>query len=212
MTVKLHVFPPSPRAFKVLFAAHQLGVDYELCHVDLAKRAQHAPGYAALNPNRRMPVLEEDGYVLWESNAITEYLAVKAGALAPDARGRLAITKWLYWDSNHWDPACAIFIFERLVKSVFGLGETSASEIARGEAALARLAPVLNGELEKHRYVTGDALTIADVSLAAPFCVAEVVGYPLGEYRGIQRWRADLEALPAWKRTVALQQEYAASR
>ncbi|MGH6889932.1 MAG: glutathione S-transferase family protein [Rhizomicrobium sp.] len=212
MTLRFHVFPPSPRAFKVLFAAHQLGVDYELCYVDLGKRAQHAPGYAALNPNRRMPVLEEGGYLLWESNAIVEYLAAKAGVLPQGARERLAITKWLYWESNHWDPACAVFVFERLIKPLFGLGEISASEIARGEAAFARLAPVLNGELEAHRYVTGDALTVADLAIAAPFCVAEQAGYPLGEYRAIQRWRADIESLPSWKRTIALQQQHAPSR
>ncbi|HEY3779334.1 MAG TPA: glutathione S-transferase family protein [Rhizomicrobium sp.] len=207
MTLKLHVFPPSPRAFKVLFAARQLGIDHELCFVDLGNRDQHAPGFAALNPNRRMPVLEEDGFYLWESNAIVEYLASKKEQWLPrDTRARLAITKWLYWESNHWDPACAIFVFERLVKSLFGLGETSASEIARGEAAFARLGPVLNGELEQHRYVTGDALTIADLALASPFCVAAQAGYPLDEYRAIQRWRADLESLPAWKETVALQQ------
>lgn len=212
MTLKLHVFPPSPRAFKVLLAAHQLGVDYEFALVDLRKGAQRAPEFSALNPNSRMPVLEEDGYVLWESNAIVEYLAAKANALPQEARGRLAITKWLYWESNHWDPACAIFVFERLVKAVFGLGETSASEIARGEASFARIAPVLNGELEKHRYLTGDTLTVADLAIASPFCVAEIVKYPLDEYRGIQRWRADLESLPSWKRTVALQREYAPSR
>lgn len=212
MTLKLHVFPLSPRAFKVLFAAHQLGVDYELTYVDLGKGAQRAPGFAAINPNQRMPVLEEDGYVLWESNAIVEYLAAKADALPQGARERLAITKWLYWESNHWDPACVIFVFERLVKPVFGLGETSASEIARGETLFARIAPVLDGELNKHRYVAGDTLTIADLSLASPLCVVEQAAYPLGEYRGIQRWKTEIEALPAWKRTIALQQEYSASR
>lgn len=207
MTLKLHVFPPSPRAFKVLFVAHHLGIDYELCPVDLGKGEQGTPKFSALNPNRRMPVLEEDGYCLWESNAIVEYLAAKtAGWLPGDTRQRLAITKWLYWESNHWDPACAIFVFERLVKPVFGLGETSPTEIARGEAALARLAPVLNGELEKHRFVAGDTLTIADLALASPFCVVDRAGYPLEEYRALQRWRADIESLPAWKGTVALQQ------
>ena len=207
MTLKLHVFPPSPRAFKVLLVANHLGVDYELCLVDLGKGEQRRPGYAALNPNQRMPVLEEDGFTLWESNAIVEYLASKVeGWLPREPRERLAITKWLYWESNHWDPACAIFVFERLVKPLFGLGETSTSEIARGETVFARLAPVLNGELDRHRYVAGDALSIADLALASPFCVAERAKFPLGEYRAIQRWRADIQSLPAWHKTTALQQ------
>ena len=53
MTIKLHVFPLSPRAFKVLFAANHLGIDYEMAFVDLPRQAQKTPGYTALNPNQR---------------------------------------------------------------------------------------------------------------------------------------------------------------
>src|SRR5579864_9011235 len=131
--MKLYVLPPSPRAFKVIALKNQLGIDCEMQIVDLSKGDQLRPEYIAMNPNKRMPVLEDDGFVLWESNAIVEYLASKAQDALPRApRERLALTKWLYWDSNHWDPACAIFVFERLVKPFFGLGETSESEIARG--------------------------------------------------------------------------------
>lgn len=134
MALKLYVFPPSPRAFKVLLTAHQFGIPYELRLVDLTKGDQKAPSFVALNPNGRMPVLDDDGFVLWESNAIVEYLAAKAGDawLPRDPKERLTLTKWLYWDSNHWDPTCSIFVFERLVKPFFGLGETSEAEIARG--------------------------------------------------------------------------------
>lgn len=206
MTMKLYVFPPSPRAFKVLLAAHHYGIDYELRFVDLTKGQQNALELAALNPNKRMPVLEDEGYVLWESNAIVEYLASKTlHALPRETRDRLALTKWLYWDSNHWDPACAIFVFERLVKPFFGLGETSESEIARGTALLNRLAAVLNGELDKHRFVTGDALTIADLAIGSALSAHEQVNFPLEEFRAIQRWHEELKALPAWTRTRALQ-------
>jgi glutathione S-transferase len=207
MTLKLHVFPVSPRGFKVLLTAHHLGIGYEFCMVDLAKGEQKTPEFTALNPNQRMPVLEEDGFALWESNAIIEYLASKKeGWLPGETRARLALTKWLYWDSNHWDPTCAIFVFERLVKPLFGLGETSADEIARGEAQFHRLAFVLNGELEKHRFVAGNALTIADLAIGSSLCVAERAGYPLEAYRAIQRWHADLSSLPAWQKTASLGQ------
>ncbi|HEY2444220.1 MAG TPA: glutathione S-transferase family protein [Rhizomicrobium sp.] len=207
MTLKLHVFPLSPRAFKVLLAAHHLGVDYELCMVDLPKSEHKTPAFGALNPNMRMPVLEEDGFVLWESNAIVEYLASKAlGWLPGDTRARLAITKWLYWESNHWDPACSVFVFERIVKPFFGMGEPAASEIARGEISFKRLAGVLNEEFGKRRYVAGDSLTIADLAVGASLVASEQAGYPLEEFRAVQRWQAELAALPAWKQTLALQE------
>ncbi len=208
MTLKLRVFPPSPRAFKVLLVAHHLGIDYELCMVDLTKGEQKSGAFAALNPNMRMPVLEDDGFVLWESNAIVEYLASKSFHWLPgEARARLAITKWLYWESNHWDPACSIFVFERIVKPFFGMGEPAASELARGETLFRRLAAVLDGQLGERRYLAGDAMTIADLAVGASFVASEPAGYPLEDFRAIRRWQAELTALPAWRRTAALQQK-----
>jgi glutathione S-transferase len=212
MSLKLHVFPLSPRAFKVLFAAHQLGIDYELQFVDLFKGQQNTPEFRALNPHSRMPVLEEDGYVLWESNAIVNYLASKrpeANLLPAEMRARLAVEKWQFWDSNHWDPTCAIFVFERFVKGAIGRGEADPAEIARGEQLFKRVAPALDAELGKHRYVAGDRFTVADISVGSALAAAELAQYPLQQYRGIQRWHAELKDLPAWATTAELQRKYA---
>ena len=159
MTIKLHVFPLSPRAFKVLFAACQLGIPYETVFVDFAKQDQKSPRFTALNPNQRTPVLEDGDFVLWESNAIVQYLASlrpEAGLLPADLKARMTAVKWQFWESAHWDPACAIFMFERVVKPLFGRSETDPAELEKGEAAMARLAPVLDGQLQKTRYVAGD--------------------------------------------------------
>jgi glutathione S-transferase len=206
--LKLHLFPPSPRAFKTLLAAHHLGIEYELRLVNLTTGAHKTPEFSELNVNQRMPVLEEDGYVLWESNAIVEYLASKnpAAGLMPEAvRPRLQIAKWLYWESAHWDQAAAIFMFENVVKAIFQLGEPSASEIARGTTLMHRLAGVLDGELQRHRYVAGDTLTAADIAIVAPLCYAEQAQMPLETYGAIQRWFAQMKALPAWTEATALQ-------
>jgi len=97
--IKLHVAPPSPRAFKVLAVARHLGLDFELCPVDLLNGAHLRPEVAALNPNRRMPVLEDDGFVLWESNAITQYLASRKperGLLPTDPRKCADVSRWQF--------------------------------------------------------------------------------------------------------------------
>jgi glutathione S-transferase len=208
MTITFHAFPASPRAFKVLFTANHLDIPFELKVVNLAAGEQRTPEFTALNVNQRMPVLEEDGYTLWESNAIVEYLAAKkpeSGLLPGETKARLQIVKWMYWESAHWDPAIAIFMFERVVKKIFGRGEEDPAEIARGAVLLDRLAKVLDGELQKHRYIAGDGLTAADLVLAGTFCHEEAARFPLGDYRGIQRWKADMKCLPAWKKTIALQ-------
>ena len=115
MTIELYVFPPSPRAFKVMAVANHLGLDWTLKMIDFRKGDQKTPQYAALNPNMKMPTLKEGDYVLWESNAIGQYLALKRpelGLFPRDERARLDVTRWQFWDLAHWDPACAVFAFE----------------------------------------------------------------------------------------------------
>ncbi|MBV8741134.1 MAG: glutathione S-transferase family protein [Sinobacteraceae bacterium] len=209
MALIIHAFPPSPRSFKVLLAAQHLGLDYQLRFVNLLAGEQRSDATMKLNVNQRMPVLEDGDYVLWESNAMLEYLASlhpTANLLPQEVRARLQVTKWLYWESAHWDPACAILIFERVVKGRFNLGDENPAEIERGSKLLMRIAQVLDGELQKRPYVAGGQLSVADFALAAPLCLADAGRLPLSEYPGISDWRARITALPAWSSTLALQQ------
>ncbi len=206
MTLKLHAFPFSPRGFKVLAVANYLGLDYEFCLVDLGKGEQKRPEFLALNPNGRMPVLEEDGFSLWESNAILTYLAGKkpeAGLLPADERGRADVMRWMFWDSAHWDSICAIFIYENLVKTFFKLGEPDAAELAKAEQRFHQFAPVLDAQLKTRKFICGDKPTIADFTIASPLNAAEPAKFPLGPYAAIRRWYSDMSALPAWRKTLA---------
>ena len=157
--MKLHVFPPSPRATKVTALANHLGLECELHVVDLFKGEQHQPGFAALNPNERMPVLEDDGFVLWESNAILHYLASKkpgSGLWPSDAKGQADVLRWHSWEAAHWFPACAILAFEHLIKKITGQGEPNPQEVARGEEQFHRHAKVLNAHLRGRKWLVGN--------------------------------------------------------
>ena len=203
--MKLHVAPPSPRAFKVLALANHLGLDYELRPVDLLNGEHMRPEFAKLNPNKKMPVLEDDGFVLWESNAILQYLASKQperGLLPSDPRRRADVSRWQFWESAHWDPACATLVFERIVKKLFGQGEPDPAEIAKGEEKFVKLAEVLNGTLAGRRFVAGDDLTVADFSIGAWMNYSQMAGYPLGGNKHVVRWHADLMELPTWRASI----------
>jgi len=207
MTIELYAFPPSPRAFKVMALANHLGLDWTLRPLDLTKGEQKAPAYAALNPNMRMPTLKEGDYVLWESGAILQYLAGKkpeSGLLPTDDAGRLNVTRWQFWDASHWDPACATFLFENLVKPVIlKLGEPDQAALAKGAELFHRIAKVLDDHLKRNKFVAGDRLTIADFSIAAPLNYAAMVRLPLEHYGEITRWYGTVRALPAWQKTLA---------
>jgi glutathione S-transferase len=208
MTIELYVFPPSPRAFKVMAVANHLGLDWTLKMVDFRKGDHKTPQYAALNPNMKMPTLREGDYVLWESNAIGQYLALKRpemGLFPRDERARLDVTRWQFWDLAHWDPACAVFAFEYVAKPVvLGIGEPDMAAIEKGTEAFHRVAQVLDGQLKGKTYVTGDTLTLADFSLGSAMNFAEMAHYPVGSYNEIKRWYATLRDLPAWQKTLAI--------
>jgi glutathione S-transferase len=95
MSMELYVFPASPRAIKVMAVANHLGLDWTMRVLDPRKGEHMSPDYAALNPNCRMPTFKDGDYVLWESNAIMQCLALKkaqSGLLPADEKARLDVT------------------------------------------------------------------------------------------------------------------------
>jgi len=207
MSMELYVFPASPRAIKVMAVAHHLGLDWTMRLLDPRKGEHMAPDYAALNPNCRMPTLKDGDYVLWESNAIMQCLALKkpqGGLLPVDEKARLDVTRWQFWDLAHWDPACAVFVFEYIVKPrLLGMQEPDMAALAKGTEAFHRSAKVLDGHLKGRKFVTGDTLTLADFSLAAGMIYADAAHMPVAPYAEIQRWYGAVSALPSWQKTLA---------
>jgi glutathione S-transferase len=206
MSIELFVFPPSPRSFKVMAVARHLGLDHVLRIVDLRKGEQRSPEFAALNPNMRAPALRDGDFVLWESDAILHYLAgqkPESGLIPEDARGRLDMLRWQFWELAHWDPACAVLAYEYVVKPlVMAVGEPDMAEIAKGTEAFHRVAKVLDGQLKGKEFVTGSTLTLADFSLGAALNLAAMAHYPLDPYTEIKRWFNALSALPSWRETL----------
>nr|WP_298722234.1 glutathione S-transferase family protein [uncultured Steroidobacter sp.] len=205
MSLKLYVFPPSPRSFKVMALAAHLGLEHELCVVDLGKGENMSAEFAAINPNRRVPALEENGFVLWEANAILQYLAAKRperGLLPADPASRALVAQWQFWDLAHWEAALTPIIWERCVKVLLELGEPDASEIERGLAAFGEVAPILDGHLQESRFTAGSQPTIADFSLGATLNLSEMIGLPLDAYPHIRRWYRSLVELPGWRESM----------
>ncbi|MBV8360036.1 MAG: glutathione S-transferase family protein [Deltaproteobacteria bacterium] len=204
--MKLYVLPPSPRALKVIALKNYLDLDCEMHLVDLGKGDQLAPAYTTMNPNQKMPVLEDDGFVLWESNAILFYLASKkpeSGLWPSDPRGQADVLRWLAWESAHWDSeACGAVGYEKVSKTVLGLGPAEPVFVARGERNFDRFALVLDRSLKGRKWLTGDNFTIADFSVGAWVPSAQLLGLPIAKYTEILRWYDRLTSLSAWQRSL----------
>src|SRR5262245_3476921 len=168
-----------------------------MCPVDLLNGDQMKPESTRLNPNQKMPVLEEDGFALWESNAIIQVPRGEkpesgldaSGAPGPGRRTAMAVLG---------QRALGPCLRHAGVREA-GQGGPTPSEI---EAGVRRFAAVLNMSLGGRRFLCGDRLTLADFAVGAWLNYAEPAGHPIGDFREINRWYAALMELPAWRGSI----------
>jgi glutathione S-transferase len=201
--MKLYGFPPSPNTWKVRAVAAHLGVSLDFEFIDLTKPRPTA--YLALNPTGRAPTLVDGDFVLWESNAIMQYLASRsANSLWPnDARTRADIMRWESWQLAHWSKeGCEPLLFNRLVKKLFNLGPPDEAAVAKGTECFNREARVLDAHLASQPYLVGTAVTLADFSVAAPLFYAKEAELPIAPYSHLRDWFTRVSALPAWRDTA----------
>lgn len=156
MALKLYGTARS-RASRSILALEEFGVAYE--HVPLFDNPEDRATLARLNPNSRIPVLEDDALVLWESMAINLYLGDKLGdPLWPTgAEARAKLYQWTLWGQTEIDR------HERHVARLYG--DPVRAEIARGERISALR--ILDRALASTPYLLGEAFTLADLNVAA---------------------------------------------
>lgn len=202
MTVTLYDCHPSPHARKVRLLAAELGIPLTKIERDPRIGETRTRDYLAKNPNGRVPTLEEDGFVLWESPAILKYLAAKRPerALAgSDARSQAQIDQWICWWVGGAEAAIDALAWEKLIKpKVLNQPGNDPGIIADAQARLARFLPVLDQQLEGRDYVAGP-LTVVDFLIGPRLDTApRILQFDIGQYANIGAWLARLRAKPYW--------------
>jgi glutathione S-transferase len=185
-----------------LVLAH-LGVPYELVPIDLRSQTDRAR-LIALNPNNKIPVLEHGDVRLWESQAIMQYVCelTPDQAIYPsDARGRADVNRWLFWHGAHLAPPLAGLGWENRWKQLVSGDGPDVGQVTRHEAAFHVVAKVVDGHLAARAWLSGDAMTIADLSLAATIANAVLYRAPLDPYPHVRAHLDRVRVLPAWKAT-----------
>ena len=196
--MKLHIFPASPNARKVMMVNEHLDVGAEIRVVDIFAGAQQDAAFLALNPNARIPVLEfDDGTSLWESNAIMNRLAsASENELWPRSNLRYDILQWQFWEACHWTPATSKFISRHLFKN-------DTIDLDAAEVDFRRYADVLEAHLSGQPWLVGDAITNADISVSATMHYREQCAMPVQDFPNIRRWLEAIESLPACQALAA---------
>lgn len=202
--MRLYYHPVSTCSRRVLMAAHHLGTKLDLVLVDLTKGEQNSPEFLKLNPNHRVPVLEHDGFVLWESYAIMQYLADTASkqTLYPiDLRARADVNRWLFWCGQEFMPGAGILNWENTIKAMIGIGPADRVEVARGERLISDAATVLDHHLARAEWICCSGLSLADFAIAAPLADQDRAKFPVTELVHLQRWLKQVQSLEAWQST-----------
>lgn len=202
--MRLYQHPMSANARAATMAALQLKAPVELVFVDLQKGEQHLPEFLHMNPNHRVPVLQDGDFHLWESRAIMQYMADKTPGqtLYPtDLRARADVNRWLFWSSQHFAPAISIFFWENVVKGMIGRGAPDPVELQRGDRLFNEFAAVLDNHLADRKWIAGTDLTLADLSIAAAYGCAAPGKAPVAWYANIQRWFMRVQRLEVWQKT-----------
>ncbi len=148
---------------KVLWALEELKVPYERVDAGMAFGVVNEPFYKKMNPNSRVPTIDDDGFVLWESNAIVRYLAAKhgAGTLCPsDVRQRADADRWMDWASLHANLAIGP-VFVGLIRTP--ADKRNMAQIVADAEKIGPQFQVLEQGLEGRDYVAGNTFTMGDI-------------------------------------------------
>lgn len=182
---------------KVVWCAEEIGLAYERVDVGGKFGGNDTPEYLAKNPNGLVPVIEEDGFVLYESNAIVRYLAARhsAGRLWPEElRARADVDRWMEWQSTAYTPAMWA-AFWQLIRTPAEKRDAAAVEASRAKSE--KLSGILDAHLASRRFLAGEALSTADIVVG---CAAHRwLHLPLVRTPrpNLERWYAELKSRPA---------------
>ena len=200
----IYADPITVNCRKVLAGMAFLNAPFRRVHVDYFKGEHKEAAYLAINPNASVPALTDGKFVLWESNAILQYVADKLGrdsAYPKDLQIRADVNRWLLWESSSWFPNCYSFLVEHCVKPL--LGSTADQAVLDAQTVqFNKLAAILEARLAKSEWVCGSQPTIADIALAAPMHLHQHQQLPLSGFPHLKRWLTErVEKLPSWHNT-----------
>lgn len=185
---------------KVCAVARYLKLPVEFVRIDLGKRENRTPEFLSMNPNGKVPVLQDGDKTLWESNAIMCYLSDAAKAdLWPHDERQLDVMRWLSWNDVHFTRHASVLYFEYIIKPLFGLPAADAKELEEATKHFRNFAGVLNTHLSDRKFLVGDSLTVADFAVAVTLPYADAAHLPLGDFPAVQRWHERLNEIPAWR-------------
>ena len=194
--MRLYNVSYSGNSYKVRLLLAQLGIPYEIVEVDILKGESRTSEFLKINPNGRTPVLEDNGFILAESNAILAYLARGTKFLHENRKQWALAFQWLFFEQYSHEPYIATSRFWLQHKP--DSPERAALLASKRDGGWAAL-KVMEGHLAKHDFFVGD-YSIADIALFAYTHVSQEGDFPLDDFPKIRAWIGRVKVQPGFIR------------
>lgn len=203
MSLKIYGVPRS-RAFRTLWMANELGLAYEHVPIHFKDGSSRTPEYLAVNPNGRIPAIDDGGFRLCESMAINLYLAKKHGdGLMPATlEGEAEALQWSFWAVTEIEKPVLTTLFHR---AFLPEAQRDARLADEAEAQLQRPLAVLDRALAATGHLVGSAFTVADLNVAAVMSWAKGGRVDLTAYPHVAAWLSASLGRPAAKAAAKME-------
>jgi glutathione S-transferase len=181
-------------AIKARLTASYLGLNYKWQTINLREGEQKKEWFLKINPVGKIPAMDDEGFFLFESNAICKYLCDKNNsALYPkDVKKRAVIEQWIDYITIHIAANFSPIMYNRLFAPLRGL-PVNEKAITDGEGFLAQYFPIIEKQLTKAKYVAAEEMSLADIVLFSILEPSEMAKVNLSAYPKLNAWRNELK-------------------
>lgn len=187
---------PMSSAGRCYWMLEELGLSYEQVPINLREKQQKSESYLKINPNGKIPAMIDGEYVIWESMAITNYLAKKHNSplAAQNAEEDGHILQWSFWSLvDLQTPAVQWLIQEMFVPAE----HRNSKVIEDAKKVLPTMLATLERGLNGKTYLVGNRFTVADLNVASVVGILHTLKYDLSAYPEVSRWMNLCSSRPA---------------
>jgi glutathione S-transferase len=186
------------RAGRCVWMLEEIGKPYENVPTSPRSGETRAPAMLTLNPNGHVPVLDDDGYIIWESMAVNLYLAEKHQVLWPaDLKARGHATQWSFWAMTEVEPPLITLLMNRMFLPEDQRDEKAAQQ---AEQNLKNPLKVLDAHLAGRQYILGGDFTVADLNVCSVLGLTAFLQYDLSGFPQVGGWLGRCNSRPAAQR------------
>ncbi|XP_076912865.1 glutathione S-transferase APIC-like [Bidens hawaiensis] len=210
MAIKLYGAPASNATLRAKACLAEKGIEYEFVHVDMSKQEHKSPEFLSRNPFGQVPAFEEGDLKLFESRAITQYLAHTyadkgSDLIIKDPKKMAILAVWIEVESQKFEPASSKLVWELVYKAMFGM-TTDEAVVEGNEKKLEQVLDVYESRLSQSKYLGGESFTLADLHHLPnmKYLVGTKTKRLFDARPHVSAWAADILSRPAWvKATTA---------